>query len=177
MMSNAHKAVLTALVTFAIATAAAYLFPSVELQVFARTTAEIAGLLSGAPAITTPDGWLLPFQHQALLISEACSGAGFFIMLASLLAWHLAKRWGRVLPALVVGLSASFALAMGINALRVLSLSQAHRWLIPLLPETYAHVAHLMVGVAVFLPALIALNTAFEIYGHPSRRHSSQSPN
>ncbi len=159
----------TAVIAFGIAACAVTFIPNVELWLFARAAAEVAGLLSGAPTLHTEDGWLLPFNHQALLVSEACSGASFFIMMASLLTWHLGKRWSRVVPAVFAGLPLALALSIFINALRVLSLSQAHRWVIPFLPEPYAHMAHLMIGVAVFLPALIALNAAFEFYGYPKR--------
>jgi exosortase/archaeosortase family protein len=161
-----------ALIAFASAFAVVSGMPNVELWLFARATAAVAGLLSGAPSMYSSDGWLLPFQHQTLLVSEACSGASFFIMLASLLTWHLCQRWSRAVPAVLIGLPLALALSLLINALRVLCLSQAHRWLIPLLPENYAHITHLMIGVAVFLPALIALNTAFELYGHFDRNHS-----
>lgn len=67
-------------------------------------------------------------------------------------------------------------LAPGINALRVLSLGQAHHWLIPQLPEAYSQAAHLAVGVGVFLPALIALNLVFEIYGNRTRNQFPESP-
>lgn len=156
---------------------AVYFIPNVELQLFARGAAEMAGLFSGAPVLHIPEGWLLPFHHQAVLVNEACSGVTFFVMLTALLSWHIARIRNSVASAIMLALPLSLALALTINALRVLCLAQMHRWVIPLLPETYAHTAHLMVGVAVFLPALIVFNLAFEYYGNPQRASACESTN
>jgi hypothetical protein len=61
--------------------------------------------------------------------------------------------------------------ALLINALRIICLVQAHRWIIPLLPDHYFAFAHMLIGVAVFLPALIALNALLELYGYSKDSH------
>ena len=58
-------------------------------------------------------------------------------------------------------------LTLFVNALRVVTVTAAHRWLIPLLPSAYDAFLHLLTGVAIFLPALIALNLLLETHGRP----------
>jgi exosortase/archaeosortase family protein len=151
------------------------LAPALEPQVFIAGAARLASVISGVPAEAGADGWWLVFSGQALLVTAACSATDFFLMTAALLGWHGALRAKRpaLLPAAgVVALVAAVPLTLLINALRLIAVAHAHRWVIPRLPEAYGAFLHLLTGVAVFLPALIALNLIFEIYGRsriPSR--------
>lgn len=150
-------------------------FPSVELEVFARGTACIASLFTGAPALETEHGWLLPLAHQPVLVSTACSGTSFFIITCALLCWHSAPRIRTAALVLPLAVVAALAVTLCINSLRIICLLQAHRWLIPLLPASYSAFAHMLVGVAVFLPALIALNTLPEFYGYFKDHYRARS--
>ncbi len=145
-------------------------FPPLELELFARGAAQLAGLLSGAPVLRTAEGWLLPSAQPPVLVTSACSGADYFLIVAALLGWHLA-RCGRTLPrAALCGATIACPLAIAVNALRIATLAQMHRWFIPLLPAAYAPFLHMLTGVAVFLPALIAVHLLLEYHGRP--RHS-----
>ena len=163
----------------AIGTALAFIlvncFPAAELQIFAQGAARIASLFTGAPLVEADVGWLLPLSHRTILISEACSGATFFIITGALLCWHISRRTGHHIASIAIAFSSALALAIFINALRIICLVQAHRWLIPLLPENYAAFAHMLVGIAVFLPALIALNALLEFYGTSKNRRLPES--
>ncbi len=160
----------------AIGTALAFIlvncFPAAEQQVFAQGAARIAGLFTGAPVVESEAGWLLPLSHRTILVSEACSGATFFLITCTLLCWHISRRTACHITSIVIGLSSAFALAIFINALRIICLVQAHRWLIPQMPDNYAGFAHMLIGIAVFLPSLIALNALFEFYGN-SKDHTA----
>ena len=158
-----------------LAAAFVHWLPSVELQVFAQGAAKIASLFSGAPLVEGESGWLLPLSHQTILISEACSGATFFIITSTLLCWHIARRTEHHIATLVIALSSALALAIFINALRIICLVQAHRWFIPHLPENYTSFAHMLIGIAVFLPSLIALNALLEFYGYSKSRTPSSA--
>lgn len=151
------------------------LVPALEADLFVAGAARLAGLVSGVPAEAGADGWMLAFAGQPLLVTAACSATDFFLMVTALLGWHGALRTPRsaLLPvAGVAALAGAVPLTLFINALRLIAVAHAHRWVIPRMPEAYGAFLHMLTGVAVFLPALIALNLIFEIYGRsriPSR--------
>jgi exosortase/archaeosortase family protein len=143
-------------------------WPALELGLFAHTAARIAGLLCGSPVLPVADGWQLPAAPTPVLVTSACSGADYFLIVAALLGWRLAR--GRCAPwrAAALALAAALPLAIAVNALRIAALAQVHRWVIPLWPDSYANFLHLLTGVAVFLPALIALHLLLEYNGRRS---------
>ncbi len=147
-------------------------WPELEIGFFARAAAELAGLLTGSPVIPSDTGWQLPAASSPVLVSAACSGADYFLIVAALAGWWLARQGRPPGLAAPLALAAALPLAVAVNALRIAALAQAHRWIIPLFPAAYAHYLHLLTGVAVFLPALIAIHLLFERHGHP-RAHSS----
>ncbi len=149
--------------------AALHSIPALEREVFMGGAARLAGLVFGARSTRADEGWLLPFAGQPVIVTEACSATDFFLMTTALLGWHFARFANRPvwLPVAAVGaLLAAVPAAIGINALRIIAVSQAHHWVIPRMPAAYDSFLHMLTGVAVFLPALIALNLILEIYGH-----------
>jgi exosortase K len=149
--------------------------PGAELQLFAQGAARIASLFTGAPTLETAHGWVLPLPHQPILISSACSGTTFFISTCALLCWHNARRTEHYMISILIAFAAALLVSIGINALRIICLVQAHRWIIPQMPESYANFAHMVIGIAVFLPTLIALNALLEFHGHSPQNTSSRS--
>jgi exosortase/archaeosortase family protein len=143
------------------------LMPQLPKELFARGAAEIAGLLTGAPVCRVIEGWMLSGGARPAVVSVACSATDYFLILAILISWQLARNGQSPVRTIPIGLCAALPLAICVNALRVVAVVQAHRWLIPKFPEAYGHFLHLLTGVAIFLPALIALNLLFEIYGRP----------
>jgi exosortase/archaeosortase family protein len=107
------------------------------------------------------------------VVTAACSAAGFFVIVAALIAWHLARRGWSVAFSALEGLVAALPVAIFINALRIVTVAQAHRWVIPLFPDCFGPFLHLLTGVAVFLPSLIALNLILEHHGHCHTRSNS----
>ena len=157
-----------------LATLFVHCFPTAELQLFVQGAAKISSLFTHTSAISVENGWLLPLHHQTVLVSKACSGVTFFIITCTLLCWHIARHVKSTIAAVSIGFISAFILAITVNALRIVCLVQAHRWLIPLVPESYAAFAHMLVGAAVFLPTLIALNTLLEFYGYSKERTPAQ---
>jgi len=159
------------LVALGAAAAGAWLLktvPWMEPDIFIAGAARLAGWVSGAAAERAPDGWTLAFAGQPLLVTAACSATDFFLMTAALLGWHGARRVDR--PALLpVAAAAALVMAvpvtLAVNALRLVAVAHAHRWVIPRLPPAYDAFLHQLTGVAVFLPALIALNLLLEYHG------------
>jgi exosortase/archaeosortase family protein len=86
------------------------------------------------------------------------------LMVAALLGWQTARRGRHPLLAAAIGLGAAYPVAIFVNAVRVLSVTQAHRWITPRLPAAYDAFVHQLGGMAIFLPSLIALNLLFQIY-------------
>jgi exosortase/archaeosortase family protein len=145
------------------------LFPDLEVELFARGAALLASLLTGSPVIRVDDGWLLPGAGLSIVVTRACSATDFFLMVACLLCWQLKRRGRSSGVAITGGTVVAFPLAVFVNSLRVVALAQAHRWFIPHFPDAYGPFLHLAVGVAIFLPSLIALNALLENTG-ASRR-------
>lgn len=101
------------------------------------------------------------------MVTEACSATDFYLMTTALLGWHLATRLRWPL-ALAGAVAAAIPITVLVNALRIIAVAQAHRWVIPRMPDAYENFLHMLTGAAVFLPALIVLNLVFEYYGRPS---------
>jgi exosortase/archaeosortase family protein len=138
--------------------------PSLEISLFAQGAARIAAFITGSPVVRIEAGWLLPMMPQDVVVSEACSATGFFLTVAALIAWQLARRGLGAVSAPALGLAASLPVVLVVNALRVITVAQVHRWIIPALPENWSAFAHMTTGVALFLPALIGLNLVLELH-------------
>ncbi len=143
-------------------------FPQVETEVLARGAAWLAALMSGSGLTRGEEGWLFDASGLPIVVTQACSGADFHLMVTVLCGWQLARCGMSFGRALLTSLSLALPLSVAVNALRISVLAQAHRWVMPRFPEVYGAILHLLFGVAVFLPALIALNLLLE--SHARRR-------
>lgn len=157
--------------------AALALWPAVEMELLARPAGWLASLFSGGGLSRTDQGWLFFSGELPVMVTVACSGADFCLLVAVLLGWQCARH-GRTPPrtplgAALTGLALAVPLSIAVNALRIALLAQAHRWLIPQLPAAYGASAHLFLGVLIFLPALIGLNLLLE--SHACRRFLAAS--
>jgi exosortase/archaeosortase family protein len=102
-------------------------------------------------------------------VTAGCSGTDFFLMVAGLLGWRLARDHRSIFRTVVGSLLIALPVTVLVNALRVVAVTQAHRWIMPHLPERHSAFAHMATGAAVFLPSLIALNLILEIYAKHRR--------
>jgi len=107
------------------------------------------------------------------VVTEACSGTSFFVMVAALVGWLVGKHFRYTAVACLMAMVGALPLAIAINAVRIVAVTQAHRWVIPHFPESYGSFLHMLTGMAAFLPALIALNLAFETYGNSRIHHAA----
>lgn len=139
--------------------------PGAEIELFARGAASLGGLLTGDPVVRDENGWLLAGAVRPVLVSSACSATGFFLTVVALLGWQLARRGIPAAIALTAALLGAVPVTLLVNALRVVAVAQMHRWVIPQLPEAYGPFLHMLTGVSVFLPSLIALNLLLERHG------------
>jgi exosortase/archaeosortase family protein len=143
--------------------------PSLRMDLFAAGAAWLGAIFAGSGLGYYGDGWQMVVTDRSIVVTAACSGTDFFLMVAALIGWRLAGRAKSPAAAALAGLALALPLTILVNALRVVAVSQAHRWLIPLLPERYAAFAHMFTGCAVFLPALIGLNFLLETYAKRNR--------
>lgn len=164
---SALRALATAAATALVGIVVLQFFPALELAVFARGAAQLASLFTGTPLHRAADGWQLPSPDLPVVVTAACSATDFFLMVAALIGWQFARHEKSPVRALLTGLLAALPLAIVINSLRIVAVTQAHRWVIPLLPEAYGPFAHMLAGAAIFLPSLIVLNLLLEFHGRP----------
>lgn len=166
-LTTAVPAFAAALGAMAVGWLLLWLLPSLSIEFFARGAAEIAAKLSGVAVVRVANGWMLFGATHPVVVTEGCSATDYFLIVTVLLSWQGARRGMGPYRAALAGLFAALPLAIGVNALRVVVVAQMHRWIIPMFPEAYGHFLHLLAGVAVFLPALIALNLLLENHARP----------
>lgn len=159
------RALATAATAALIGALSLHLLPALELSLFAAGTAHLAGFFTGTPVVRITEGWLLPHPAFSVAVTAACSATDYYLMVAALITWQRSRHGQSPAPALLLGLLAALPPTLFVNALRVVTVTAAHRWLSPLLPSAYDAFLHLLTGVAIFLPALIALNLLLEIHG------------
>lgn len=166
-------AVVAATIAIVLTVAVRAALPGFETHVLSAGAARLAAFFSCSHVLSTEAGYALPNASVPVVVSAACSAADFYVLLATLTAWQLTRaRWPVVLAG-AIAVTAALPLTVFVNALRIVAVAGAHRWIIPHFPPTYAALVHMATGVAVFLPALIAANLFLETYGlrhAPSRR-------
>lgn len=143
--------------------------PRLVSEVFIGGAARVAGLLSGAATVRMDDGAALMIAGQPVLVTAACSATDFFLMTTAVLGWHFARGAERRAwrPVAIAGaVVAAVPLTLFVNALRIVAVAHAHRWIIPRMPDAYGSFLHMLTGAAVFLPALIVMNLLLEYYGN-----------
>ena len=147
--------------------------PALTREVFIGGAARVGSVFSRAAAVRMDEGWALVIAGQPVLVTDACSATDFYLMTTALLGWHLAKkmRWPLAVVCAVAG---AIPLTVLVNALRIVAVAQAHRWVIPRMPAAYEPFLHMLTGAAVFLPALIVLNLIFE-YHHGRSSDASRA--
>lgn len=150
------------LLALACAAALAAAFPVAAFVTFAGGAAHLADLFYAGSLERVPEGWrFAPAAFpRPVLVTQACAATDYFLLLVPVLAWRLRPLLGRPIFAAALGLALAVPLTLAINALRLLAVAEAHRWVIPRFPAAYGDFLHLLVGVAVFLPALLTLNLA-----------------
>lgn len=139
-------------------------FSALELGWFARTAARVASLFIGSGIRQDPAGWSFYSGNLEVLVSSACSGTGFFIILATLLSLQLCRPGWRMLAGCAFSIGLAFLAAPLINGLRITLVAELHRWILPQIPLSAHAFIHMLAGAAVFLPVLIFINLLIERY-------------
>ncbi len=151
---------LAPLLALAAAVALVSVFPAAAFSAFAGGAAHLADLFYAGSVERVAEGWrLAPASFpRPVLVTRACAATDYFVLLAPVVAWRLRPLLRGPVAAAALGLALAVPLTLAINALRILAVAEAHRWVIPRFPAAYGDFLHLLVGVAVFLPALLVLN-------------------
>lgn len=145
------------------------LFPAAEVQVFARGTAMLAGLFAGVPVSPLEQGWLLVHATHPVAVTAACSATDFFLIVGAMLGWHAARQVRWIVVAAALALVMAVPVTLCVNALRVVAVAGFHRWIMPADDTAAGNYLHMAMGMAVFLPALIAMNLSLQIYDRRRR--------
>jgi exosortase/archaeosortase family protein len=146
------------------------MMPQLRIDLFAAGAARLAALLMGAGLDRGEAAWTIALGDRTVAVTTACSGTDFFLMVAALIAWRLTRANRSWVIAGMAGLLFALPVTLLVNALRVVAVAQAHRWLIPMLPERHGAFAHMITGAAIFLPSLVTLNLILELH---AKRHRS----
>jgi exosortase/archaeosortase family protein len=125
---------------------------------FAHGSAVVASWQLGCPVEQSELGWVLPGADFQSEVTAACSGADFFAIAATLLAWRFLARPKHSGLGVLAALGLAAPVTLAVNGLRIVAVTQAHRWIIPEFPDAYGPLLHMLTGVAVFLPALLFLH-------------------
>jgi exosortase/archaeosortase family protein len=138
--------------------AAARVWPDAVHGFFAHGSAVVASWQLGCPVEQSELGWVLPGADFQSEVTAACSGADFFAITATLLAWRFLARPKLSGLGVLAALGLAAPVTLAVNGLRIVAVTQAHRWIIPHFPDAYGPLLHMLTGVAVFLPALLFLH-------------------
>lgn len=142
--------------------------PQLRIDLFAAGAARVAASLLGTSADRGEAEFFMALGDRTVAVTAACSGTDFFLMVAALLGWRLTRADRSFVCIVLTSLVLALPVTLLVNALRLVAVVQAHLWVIPQLPERHGAFAHMAAGAAIFLPSLIMLNLAFELY---AKRH------
>lgn len=176
----ARRPVFAALSAALLAVCLLGVFADEAFALFAGGSAHAAALFQPGPVVRVAEGWQIGPADAArpVVVTQACAATDFFLIVSALLAWRLAGRCPagglRFVGLVACALVAAVPVVLAVNTLRITAVVAAHAWAIPLLPGAYAGFAHLLVGVAVFLPALLVLDFFLTRHArHPFRTSTS----
>ena len=145
------------------------IWPQLRTDLFAVAAARLAASLTGAGFERGEAASLVLLGDRTVAVTAACSGTDFFLMVAALIGWRLCRDDRSFLRVVLASISLALPVTLLVNALRIVAVTQAHGWLIPLLPAHYSAYVHMATGAAIFLPSLIVLNFALEMYANRHR--------
>jgi Transmembrane exosortase (Exosortase_EpsH). len=125
------------------------------LRVFCKPAAAGAALLCGAASNET---LIVSNAGGVFEVVRSCGAADFFSMMGGALAWHAAgcRRRADTAWRLALVFPAAFALTVVVNSARLAVVVATHPIAVRFLPERFGAAAHMVAGVLVFFPALLA---------------------
>jgi exosortase K len=133
--------------------------------VFAVPAARVAGLFFNVlPAIDEKGLIVIPLMHSSIQVTPDCSGYGFFcIMTAIFVVFYQDIKWriptiGKVGATLLM----AYVITIITNGFRIVSGYKIHLIVSRTLPASAQGLAHLVVGIAIFLTVFLLVYLALE---------------
>ncbi|MDR2862816.1 MAG: archaeosortase/exosortase family protein [Puniceicoccales bacterium] len=120
-------------------------------QIFCRVPAWIAAAYFQA---SLTGETLCLASGRMVSVTRACGGADFFAILCAMFAWQVVPGRIRWFPVLCAG---AWVVTIFVNAMRVIAAVWIRAFTELLLPERMEAAVHLVSGVLVFFPALLAI--------------------
>jgi exosortase K len=168
------RALAGGLAAFAALHAAAALVPGLVATAFCRPAAWLASCYFGAPVLFDADGAVLVRPQGDVMIHAACSGFQFFALLSALAVFALLdggpSRRRRL--ALAASVPAAYLVTLAANGCRIVAVVAGSTLTDGLLPQDVLNSLHTGIGVAVFLPVLVAAYYALSRKVRPVHVHA-----
>jgi exosortase/archaeosortase family protein len=142
----------------------AQIVPGLFLRLLGAPSAWLASLWLGGPMLADPDGYWILNARQAVHVTNACNGAGFFALLCALTVpyWHRGSnpaRCGLLIAAPIAG-------AILANSARIIAVWYAARVTALLAIPAWAGTIHYISGLLVFFLFLVAYHISMERIHH-----------
>jgi exosortase/archaeosortase family protein len=130
--------------------------PAFWRATFVLPSAWLASWFLAADLTPTAQGWLLNALSAPVHVIGPCSGAGFFVLLVSLLGGQVLARTKPRLGRLTAALAFAYAAAVCVNTGRVVFTCYTDRWAARVLPANLGEMAHAAAGLLVLLVGMVA---------------------
>ncbi len=125
----------------------------VKRQAFCAPAAQLAGLLSGAPCVTSGEDYRLIGSGLDLTVAPACAAVDYFCLMTGFLSLLMTWRGFRIRAQFLV-LPLAWLLTIAVNAMRLTACWQADRIAQTFLPQPVWTATHMAVGIVTFLVGL-----------------------
>jgi exosortase/archaeosortase family protein len=158
------RAWLPSLVVLVVVLVLAQTLPGAFLRLLGAPSAWLASLWLGGPLAVDVEGYWILHARQAVHVTNACNGAGFFALLLALTVphWHRGSnpaRCGLLIAAPIAG-------AILANSFRIIAVWYAARVTALLAIPAWAGAIHYISGLLVFFLFLVAYHISMERIYH-----------
>ena len=138
---------------------------SILYPVFSLPAARFAGFFFNAVPIFDEKGLILiPFAHSSIQITPDCSGYSFFcLMTAIFVVFYRDIKWRMpIIGRVGLILLAAYVITIITNGFRIVSAYKIHLIVSKNFPASAQDLAHLVVGITIFLTVLLFVYLALE---------------
>lgn len=169
MFTPGIRAHIAGFATFLVLQLLVLIWPAIIDHAFIATAAHSASMFLGSPLTTGPDNVFI-IQHPGIevAVTEACSGFGFFSLLAALLVG--VAVFHQQIRDLIWLLPAAFLIGLLANTSRIVCAVHARLAAADFFPSAYDGAIHMSVGVVVFVTVLtttwILIKKRYANYAH-----------
>ncbi|MBL7115168.1 MAG: hypothetical protein ISS35_05325 [Kiritimatiellae bacterium] len=156
-LSRQHRSTLLTAAVIVVLSPLTFTAATFRQAVFCLPAARFSAFFLGAPCVRVDDGYLIENAVLPVLVSLACSGTGFFVLLTAMLLGLICRYRKPSLPLAFGVIVAAYGISLVTNVCRITLGYFASVGARCLLPECLWAGIHLSVGVLVFLSALVGV--------------------